>query len=211
MGQRRQPGGVQRREQEAAGDANGLGDIVMLDVSLRSVGLSRQSVVDAKDDDQARRDFEEVLAPVRAERPQHIEPVMGRPLFVKRSLFLFRGHPDLPFDVGIPNDDEAPRLEVGARRRGPGDRDRLVDDGVGHRLARVVPHSTATDQPVVERPQARDLLVGGEMFERERYGLVVGFGHGLNALRATPHSSSRVALCRDYGVLTVGSCRLLTR
>ncbi len=163
--QRREPGVVQRGEQEPDGDPDGLPHVVVLD--LRS--LRREAVGLLEDDEHDRRVRQVRLAPVGAERLEGGEPLGRHPSVVAPPLLLLGGVADPLLQLRVGDGDERPRLLVRAGRRRRRSRDRRLDDLPRHGLRGEVPDRAPLPGPLEEdaRPTAHLLL--GQPLERERH------------------------------------------
>ena len=142
--ERRETGRVQGRKENSRREPHGFRDVVVLHPSL-----AFEVIVLAKDHDQCRCGLQEFLAPVGLERRENAEPLLRHPPRVVQLLFLLGGFPDLPFRLGIANDDELPRLHVGPRGR----RCRAADRHFEHVVRNLVGRELAD-----RSPSARDLV-----------------------------------------------------
>jgi MoxR-like ATPase len=93
-----------------------------------------------EDDDDVGRVGEVRLVPVGAEGSQRGEPLLAQPSLVGAPLLRLRGVPDALLDVGVADDDERPRLLVGAARRAGGRHHRVLDQLERDRFGRERPH-----------------------------------------------------------------------
>lgn len=109
VGQCRQPGPVQRGDQQATGDAGGLMRIVTL--VFFTIGADSRALVE--DSDQPRRSLQEWFVRIGSQRGQRLQPLGRRSMLVELALFGLGRLADAAFGFRVRYGDETPGLLVG--------------------------------------------------------------------------------------------------
>ncbi len=140
MRQRGQSGTLAGRDQQARGQPDRLVRVVVLD--LAAVGPA----VEAADEhgDQPGRHLQERLVGVGSERAECREPVGRCTVRIELALLRLGRRADAVLDARVRHRDEPPGLLVGARWRGGGRAQALLDQGPGNLAGRKITHAAAT-------------------------------------------------------------------
>ena len=151
--ERNQPRVVQRRDQEAAGDAHRFADVVVLAPGA-FLGAARE------DGDERGRDVEKLLLGARLQRRQIGQPFGRGPVLVEFGLFLFGRDADAVLQGGVGHQREGPGLLVGPRGRLRGGLDAMKQHLARHGLAAKLAHRAPPAHRGEERRRARGHLGG---------------------------------------------------
>src|SRR3954452_11102141 len=175
VGERAEAGSLESGEQEADRDPDRLAHVVVLDLRSVRAGLPRL----LEDDDHVGRVGDVRLDPVGADRADSLFPFVRRAAVVEVALLGLGTISQPALGLRIGDDDERPRLLVGARGRRARDANGVLDELPRDRLRREAAYRAARLHELAEPGGALERHGHRRAFVDERYRTVLGHSRTL--------------------------------